>query len=437
MYDQDVNRRRESLPRWAAAFLLLPSLLAGAEKQPKVLTGIDVLAESGFWEIQGKKVGLITNQTGIHRSGLSTAEILATAPGVDLVRIFSPEHGFTGVSEENRVSSATLTIPAGSTATAAHRASTRTFVQGEREIPIVSLYSGGIKGMRPKPEDLMGLDILLFDIQDIGARFYTYVATMGMALEESAKAGIPFIVLDRPNPINGMTLEGPILEDKTLREITPTAYFPIAVRHGMTPGEIALLHNEEIKHPSLTVIRLKGWTRKLWYDQTGLAWVAPSPNMPDLDAATLYPGVGCFETTNISVGRGTPLPFRWIGAPWMDSALLVKTLNKKKLKGVAFFEQEYTPTKSVFAGIPCRGIRMKILNRDILKPFAVFLHLAAALRDRHPEQIQWRWDETKRMVGTESFRKHYENKVSAEEMIRVFGRSTAEFERIRKPFLLY
>lgn len=424
------------LRNWIFLLSLLPPQATAADKPPKVQAGIDVLAESGFWELQGKKVGLITNQTGIHRSGLSTAEILATAPGVELVRIFSPEHGFTGVSEENRVSSSAFTVPSGSTV-AAHKASTASFNQGNRAIVIVSLYSGGIKGMRPKPEDLQGLDALVFDIQDIGARFYTYIATMGMALEESAKAKVPFIVLDRPNPINGIDLEGPILEDRSLREVTPTAYFPITVRHGMTPGEIALMHNAEIGHPALNVIRLKGWKRSLWYDQTGLIWTPPSPNMPDLDAATLYPGVACFETTNISVGRGTPRPFRWIGAPWMDSGAIVKRLRSKKLKGVEFSEEMFTPTKSVFAGIPCRGIRMKITRREVLKPFAVFLHLAAALRERHPEQIQWRWDETKRMTGTESFRKHYEGGVSAEEMTRVYERSPAEFERIRKPFLLY
>ncbi|MFA6319167.1 MAG: DUF1343 domain-containing protein, partial [Elusimicrobiota bacterium] len=263
--------------------LLLIAFLAPAAHGAVVATGLDVLEKSGFAQLQGKRVGLITNQTGKDRSGRTTADVLADAPGVTLAKLFSPEHGFTGMSEEHAVSSTTLRI-------------------ASREVPIISLYAGGMKGMRPKPEDLKDLDVLVFDIQDIGARFYTYLATMAMALEESAKAGVPFLVLDRPNPITGRIMEGPILEDLSLRQLTPTAYFAVPVRHGLTAGETALFHNREVAHPDLKVVKMTGWTRSLWFDQTGLPWTPPSPNMPDIDAAALYPGIGIFESANISVG---------------------------------------------------------------------------------------------------------------------------------------
>jgi uncharacterized protein YbbC (DUF1343 family) len=336
---------------------------------------------------------------------------------VTLAKLFSPEHGFTGMSEEHSVSSTTL------------------LVKG-REIPIISLYSGGIKGMRPQPADLKDLDALVFDIQDIGARFYTYLATMGMALEEAAKAGVPFIVLDRPNPITGRLMEGPILEDLSLRQVTPTAYFPVPVRHGLTAGETALLHNREVNHPALSVVKMLGWERSMWFDETGLAWTPPSPNMPDLGAATLYPGVACFEAANISVGRGTPYPFRWIGAPWLKSGEVLKRLKAAKPAGVSFALQAYTPTKSVFAGTRCEGIMMTITDRNKLRPLEVFALLAAALRDLNPE-FAFRWDEAKRMVGTDSFKELYESKAPAHKLIKLFDTGPKAFKSQRRAFLLY
>ena len=391
---------------------------AAAAPKDKVKTGIDVLEDDAFAELAGKRIGLITNHTGKDGRGRNTAEILAEAPRVALRVLFSPEHGFLGTSEESAVSSATARLAG-------------------REIPIRSLYGGGMAGMRPKAEDLKGLDALVFDIQDVGARFYTYLATMGMSLEESSKAGVEFVVLDRPNPINGVTMEGPILADPILRRVTPTAYFPVPVRHALTPGEMALLYNAEVKHPRLTVIRMRGWRRELWYDETGLPWTPPSPNMPDLDSATLYPGIGIFEAGNIAVGRGTPVPFRWIGAPWLDSKAVLRRLGKASLAGVRFSAKDYTPAKDVYAGKLCRGVAIEVTDRDLLRPLAVFRALNEAFLALHPRDFQWRWDEVKRMVGTEEFHRIIERGADPAELERLFDAGPGQFSKTRAPYLLY
>ncbi len=403
----------------------LPALLlAGAcahlptPPAPAVRIGLEVLEENGFQELKGKRLGLITNHTGRDSSGRSTVEVLAQAPGLTLAAVFSPEHGFKGTSEEHAVGSTTLLLAG-------------------REIPVHSLYSGGIEGMRPRPEDLKGLDALVFDIQDIGARFYTYLATMGMALEEAAKAGIEFIVLDRPNPINGETLEGPILEDLSLRQVTATAYFPVPIRHAMTAGEIALLHNSEVRHPKLKVVRMRGWSRGMWYDQTGLPWVPPSPNMPDLEAAALYPGIACLEFTNLSVGRGTPWPFRWVGAPWLRAQELLARMKAAPLEGIEFSAQDRAPAKSAYEGQACRGVLLRITDRGRLRPLRVFAHLVTALRDLHPSEFDLAWERTRRLVGSERFKRLYDAGASPEEILRHFEADSGLFEAQRGRFLLY
>ncbi|MDD5302831.1 MAG: DUF1343 domain-containing protein, partial [Elusimicrobia bacterium] len=264
------------------------------------MSGLDVLVSDGFRPLRGKRVGVIANSTAVDRRGRSIVDLLAAAPGVNLAAIFTPEHGFAASAESENI------------------ASGRARVDG-KEIPLYSLYSNGIKGMRPTPEQLQNLDVLVFDIQDVGARFYTYLATMAMALEEAKTAGVDFIVLDRPNPIRGDIVEGPMLADPNLRFVTPTAYFQVPVRHGLTAGEMALWHNRSVGHPHLSVVKMAGWKRSMWFDETGLPWVPPSPNMPNVEAAALYPGIGIFEASNIAVGRGTPAPFRWIGAPWLKA----------------------------------------------------------------------------------------------------------------------
>ncbi len=381
------------------------------------MSGLDVLVADGFRPLRGKRVGVISNRTGVDRRGRSVVDLLASAPGVELAAIFSPEHGFAASSEVERI------------------ASGRTKVAG-KEIPLYSLYSGGITGMRPKPEQLQGLDALVFDIQDVGARFYTYLATMAMALEEAKTANIDFHVLHRPKPIRGDLVEGPILEDPKLRFLTPTAYFQVPVRHGLTAGEMALWHNKTVGHSHLKVVKLRGWRRDQWHDQTGLPWVPPSPNMPDVEAAALYPGIGIFEASNLAVGRGTPVPFRWIGAPWMKGAEIAERL-RGTVEGVEFSAQDYTPGKSVFEGQLCHGVRITVTDRDAMRPTAVFLHLALALRELHPKEFEWRWDEVKRMVGVEEFRLMWETGANEAAFQGLFDKGPRDFEAARRSVLLY
>ena len=381
------------------------------------MSGLDVLVSDDFRPLKGKRVGVLTNSTAVDRRGRSIVDLLATAPGVTLAAIFTPEHGYAAATESENI------------------ASGRTRVHG-KEIPLYSLYSGGIKGMRPKPEQLQGLDVLVFDIQDIGARFYTYLATMAMALEEAKTAGVDFVVLDRPNPIRGDIVEGPILSDPSLRFVTPTAYFQVPVRHGLTAGEMARWHNRTIGQTHLSIIELRGWKRDQWHDQTGLPWVPPSPNMPSVEAAALYPGIGIFEASNLAVGRGTPVPFRWIGAPWMKAEEIVSRLQGT-VEGVEFSVQDYTPSKSVFEGQLCRGVRITVTDRDAMRPLTVFRHLALALREYNPKEFEWRWDEVKRMVGVEEFRLLWETGADDGAFSALFDKGPRDFEASRRSVLLY
>lgn len=402
----------------SALMLSCAAVAARSEPAPKVLAGIDVLEENGFKLLRGKRVGLITNQTGRDLSGRSTIDVLAHAPGVTLVALFMPEHGLQGLLE-GQVSSGTVTLTDG------------------RAIPLYNSLYGPELARAPTPEILgdLRLDALVFDIQDIGARFYTYSASMGIAMEAAAKSGLMFYVLDRPNPIRGDIVEGPLL-DPSIRHIT--AFFPIPVRHGLTMGELARVHNTFGKAGTkLVVVPLKGWTRDMWYDDTDLLWTRPSPNMPDLPAAVMYPGIGCFEATNLAVGRGTPTPFRWIGSPWMKPAKVLARLRKARLPGVTFKPQAYTPEKSVYEGKACEGISITITDRNAVRPLDVFAHLFCALRAAHPKEFEVRWSGIRRMVGSDEFRERSESKDCAAELIRYFHAGEAEFKPVRDAVLLY
>jgi uncharacterized protein YbbC (DUF1343 family) len=271
---------------------------------------------------------------------------------VELVRLFSPEHGLQSAADEN-VSDST---------------------DRETGLSIVSLYG---ERRRPRPEDLAGLDVVVYDIQDVGVRFYTYITTLGYLLEEAAKAKVAVVVLDRPNPINGVAVEGPV-SDPDRRSFT--AYHEIPVRHGMTVGELALFFNAEREiRADLQVVRMEAWAREKWFDETGLEWVDPSPNMRSLTAATLYPGVGLLEATNLSVGRGTDTPFEVLGAPWIDGTRLAAVLSARRIPGVRFTPIHFTPESSVHAGVRCGGVRFTVTDRDSLPPVRLGLEIAAAL----------------------------------------------------------
>ena len=320
---------------------------------PEVLCGIDVLERDGFKPLQGKRVALLTNHTGRDRRGRRTIDLLAEAKGVKLVRLLSPEHGVQGKADGQ----------VGDT------------VDEKTGIRIFSLYG---KTQRPTPEMLADLDCIVYDIQDIGTRFYTYVGTLGFAMEAAAKLNLEVVVLDRPNPIGGIGVDGP-LWDRPERLLV--GYGPLPVMHGMTAGELARLFNDEYRIKCrLTVVPVEGWRRPMLWDDTGLTWINPSPNMRNLTEAMLYPGIGLLETTNLSVGRGTDQPFETLGAPWIDGPALAAALNAADLPGLRFIPIEFTPQASVFAGTACQGVHLLVTDRTRLEPVRAGLTIAWTLR---------------------------------------------------------
>jgi uncharacterized protein YbbC (DUF1343 family)/CubicO group peptidase (beta-lactamase class C family) len=332
----------------------------------RVKSGLDVLAEQGFSRLAGLSVGLVTNQTGLDARGRRGIDLVASAPRVRLKAIFAPEHGITGQVDEK--------VPHGrDTATGA---------------PIWSLYG---PTLRPSAAMLQDVDIIVFDIQDVGARYYTYLTTLVYVMEAAAARNIAMIVLDRPNPITGLVVEGPLM-DRDLGSFT--APHTIPVRPGMTIGEFARMAAAEKRiGVRLTVVPLEGWERRRWYDETGLPWTNPSPNIRSGTQALLYSGIGLLEATNLSVGRGTDMPFEVIGAPWIDAPGLAATLNGRRLAGIRFEPISFTPAASVYARVACNGIRMVVTDREALRPVTVALTVAETLRLRHraqfkPEAIQ-------------------------------------------------
>jgi uncharacterized protein YbbC (DUF1343 family) len=323
--------------------------------------GVDVLRNDGFARLKGKRVGLVTNHTGLARDGKTTIDLLYGAGDVKLVSLFSPEHGIRGILDDM--------VP-----------STKDDKTG---LPINSLYG---ESRRPAASMLDGLDVIVLDLQDIGVRFYTYMTTMAYVMEEAAKRKLPVVILDRPNPINGFQIEGPAL-DKTILG-TFTGYFsPMPIRHGMTIGELARLFNEENKiGAALDVIPLHNWERDDWFDETGLPWINPSPNMRNLLQATLYPGIGAIEQTNISVGRGTDTPFEQIGAPWIDGVRLAEELNARQVPGVRFYPVSFTPTSSKYQGELCQGVFMVVLDRGTLRPVRLGIEVASAIVRLHGDK---------------------------------------------------
>jgi uncharacterized protein YbbC (DUF1343 family)/CubicO group peptidase (beta-lactamase class C family) len=317
------------------------------------LAGIDVLASEGFARIRGKRVALLTNQTGRSAKGVSTIDLIAHAPGVGLVALLSPEHGIRGQLDDR--------VP-----------SSRDETTG---LPIFSLYGDT---RRPTEPMLHGVDTVVVDLADIGARFYTYPATVAYVLEEAARRKLAVIVLDRPNPVDGFDIEGPYQDAPS---VGFNGYLPMPIRHGLTIGELARLFNgEKALGADLTVVSMKNWRRDAWFDDTGLAWVNPSPNIRSLVAATLYPGLGAIEGTNISVGRGTDTPFEQIGAPWIDDTAFAASLNARELAGVRFYPVTFTPAAGAkLGGQTCHGVFAIVTDRDRIRPVRVGLEIAATL----------------------------------------------------------
>jgi uncharacterized protein YbbC (DUF1343 family) len=363
---------------WSRGSLIASAPAPAPPPAEAVSAGIDELRRTGFAALRGLRVGLLTNHTGRARDGTATIDLLAGAPDVKLVALFSPEHGIRGILDA-RVPSTT---------------------DDKTGLPIHSLYG---ETRRPTPAMLEGLDAIVIDLQDIGTRFYTYMTSMAYVLEEAAKRKMKVFVLDRPNPIGGVQIEGPPL-DKTA--VGFTGYFPaMPIRHSLTMGELARLFNEEGKiGADLTVVSMRGWRRDAWFDEAGLPWINPSPNMRTLYAATLYPGIGAFESTNISVGRGTDTPFEHIGAPWIDGARLAGALNARALPGVRFYPVSFTPTSSKFSGELCHGVFIVITDRSAVRPVRIGVEIASALLTLFPGQLQI--DAAARLFGsTEGLRR--------------------------------
>jgi len=329
-----------------------------------VLTGVDVLESQDFSALKGKRVGVLTNQTGLDSAGRRTIDVLAHAPGVQLLAIFSPEHGVTGELDTTHV---------GNSRDAA------------TQIPVYSVYGGTDAARRPPQEVLKELDTVVIDLQDAGVRFYTYETSVGYFLEATAKARISVMVLDRPNPISGTFVQGPMSEPG---RVNFTNYGPVPVRHGMTLGELAQMFNSEHSiHARLTVVAMQGWMRGDWYDSTGLEWTNPSPNLRNLIQATLYPGVGLVEGTNVSVGRGTDTPFELLGAPWINGHELAQYLNTRQISGVRFVPVTFTPSASNYTGQLCHGVNIVLTGREFLDAPELGIELASALAKLYPQQF--------------------------------------------------
>ena len=398
--------RREALPFTTADFG--PSGAVSREPTRAVMTGIDILRAEGFARLRGQRVGLVTNQTGRARDGVTTIDLLHEARDVQLVVLFSLEHGIRGTLE-GRVSSS----------------------RDERTVlPIYSLYGDT---RRPTEDMLAGLDTLVIDLQDIGARFYTYMTTMAYVMEEAAQRGIAVVVLDRPNPVNGVQIEGPTLDEAAMGF---TGYFRMPIRHGLTLGELARLFDGENEiGGELTVVAMDGWRRDTWFDETGLPWVNPSPNMRNLTQAALYPGLGAIEMTNISVGRGTDAPFQQIGAPWIDGVRVAAALNARGLPGVRFYPVSFTPSSGQYAGEACQGVHLIVTDRRSLRPVRVGLEIASVLHRLYGEL--YRLDAAATLFGSRDGLARVRAGEDPGDVAAGWAADEARWRRRRAPYLLY
>jgi uncharacterized protein YbbC (DUF1343 family) len=413
--------RRFQLPTRIASSVLSLSLIgalcspAGATKTKhsgrpgRVQVGIDVLESERFAPLRGKHVGLITNHTGLDSQGRSTVDLLSHAAGVQLVALFSPEHGLAGRNEDDRV------------------ASTKDVATG---LPVYSLYA---ETRRPTDTMLKGIDTLVFDVQDAGVRFYTYLTTMGYCMEEAAKHNIAFYVLDRPNPLGGEIVEGPILEaDKT----SFTAYYPLPVRYGLTIGEIAKFFNAENHiNCDLHVVEMKNWHRNYFYESTGLRWLPPSPNLRTLNGSILYPGLEILQSAGVSVGRGTETPFEEFGAPWINGDEVANALNAEHLPGLHFTGQPFIPVVGLYGGQRCGGVAIRVGDKQAVRSMRMGMEIAAILRMLYPNNF----DPAKLtflIANTETIRQLQEA-VPPEQIVTSWSTDLNAFETVRRKYFLY
>lgn len=404
----------------------------------KVNLGVDVFLEKHLDLVKGKRVGLITNPSGVDSELRSTIDLFYKNPDIHLVALYGSEHGLKGEAQPGEY------VPF--------------YVDENYKIPVFSLYGQSkkpvpgmlknidqymrsfdtlIEGKIPEDSMIKDLDIMIFDIQDVGTRIYVYMATMAFCMEACAEHNIEFIVLDRPNPIDGNILEGPILEYPEYS--TFVGLYPIPVRHGMTAGELAQLYNDKFlkKKVSLTVIPMRGWERGMWYDETSLPWIMPSPNMPSLQTATVYPGQVFLEGTNVSEGRGTTRPFEFFGAPWIESRDLVDKLNALHLPGVTFREASFIPTFSKYQGESCRGAQIHVLDRNTFRPFESTLHIITTIKTLYPDKFKFHPEYFDNIMGNSKVREALERGDRVEEIMASYQAELDRFSEFRKPYLLY
>ncbi|UOQ95689.1 DUF1343 domain-containing protein [Halobacillus shinanisalinarum] len=380
--------------------------------------GVEVLLEEEKELIEGKRVGLITNPTGVDRELNSIVDLLHNDPDVNLTALYGPEHGVRGSAQAGEY--------------------VEYYIDENTGVPVYSLYG---KTRKPTPEMLENIDVLLFDIQDVGTRFYTYIYTMAYAMEAAQENDIPFIVLDRPNPLSGERVEGPVLDPKYKSFI---GNYPIPLRHGMTVGELAKLFNKEFDiGADLTVVEMNKWKRSMYYDETPLQFVAPSPNMPTLDTALVYPGAALIEGTNVSEGRGTTKPFELIGAPFINSTELAATLNEKDLPGVTFRAASFTPQFSKHSGTLSHGIEIHVTDKEAYEPIVAGLHIVKSIHDLYPNDFQFRAENSAgisffdNLIGNGWVREAIESGQSVEEMQERWQEDLEEFKEVREEYLLY
>jgi uncharacterized protein YbbC (DUF1343 family) len=374
----------------------------------KVFTGIDIYERYPHEPFKGARVGLITNQTGLDSEGRRTIDVIANRKDVKLVAIFSPEHGIAGQND----------APVTDSKDAA------------TGLPIYSLYG---ETRRPTDEMLRGVDVLVFDVQDAGVRFYTYVTTMAYCMEAAAKHHIRFFVFDRPDPLGGDIIEGPLLD---AGRTSFTGYFAMPVRYGMTMGELAQMFNEENKiGADLHVEAMLGWRRSETYDQTGLKWIAPSPNLRSIDEAFLYPGIEVLQAGGVSVGRGTDTPFEVVGAPWIRSSELAAELEQRKIPGVSFIAAKFTPGEAVYKGKACEGVRISIADRSALDSLRLGLEIADALRRLYPGKFQT--EKTIELLGSQATVDRMTRGDVPAQIVAGWSGDLEKFRAMREKYLLY
>jgi uncharacterized protein YbbC (DUF1343 family) len=399
---------------------------------------VEVFLASETRRVKGKRLGLITNPTGVDARLGSVVERFRRHPDLDLVALYGPEHGVRGNAQAGEY------VPF--------------YFDAQLKLPVFSLYGQSMKpppgmlkdidaymrsfdtqheGKAPEQGMLKAVDVMVFDLQDVGTRVYTYVATMAYAMQSCAESGIPFVVLDRPNPINGLAMEGPMLDYPRLSSFV--GLYPIPLRHGMTAGELAWLFNERFleRKVDLTVVSMEGWRRRQWFDDTGLPWVIPSPNLPTLDTATVYPGQVLLEGTNLSEGRGTTRPFEWFGAPWMDGYTLAVWLNALDLPGVRFREAWFTPSFSKHQGARCGGCQIHVTDRRKFRPVATTLQVLRVVRERYPAFLEFHGEYFDRVIGSSRVREVLQQGGDPGVVLRETEREVDHFARLRKTYLLY